>query len=126
MTATPQLGQVRLPPSRDVIRRADVNAARSGDPVDAHLGRRARERKRKIRQVSLLHQAAPNAPLIASVTLLEGLQNISAALKDKPKSAGHRANLWASRRVLAAYLSAHRTMINGSALCAALAVTERD
>ena len=28
--------------------------------------------------------------------------------------------------VLAAYLSAHRTMINGSALCAALAVTERD
>jgi hypothetical protein len=27
---------------------------------------------------------------------------------------------------LAAYLSAHRTMINGSALCAALAVTERD
>jgi hypothetical protein len=29
-------------------------------------------------------------------------------------------------RVLAAYLSAHRTMINGSALCAALAVTDRD
>jgi integrase/recombinase XerD len=29
-------------------------------------------------------------------------------------------------RVLAASLSAHRTMINGSALCAALAVTERD
>jgi hypothetical protein len=28
--------------------------------------------------------------------------------------------------VLAAYLSAHRTMINGSALCAALAVTERE
>jgi hypothetical protein len=28
--------------------------------------------------------------------------------------------------MLAAYLSAHRTMINGSALCAALAVTERD
>jgi predicted ATPase len=28
--------------------------------------------------------------------------------------------------VLAAYLCAHRTMINGSALCAALAVTERD
>ena len=28
--------------------------------------------------------------------------------------------------VLAAYLSAHRTMINGSAHCAALAVTERD
>jgi hypothetical protein len=28
--------------------------------------------------------------------------------------------------VLAAYLSAHRTMINGSALCAALVVTERD
>jgi len=28
--------------------------------------------------------------------------------------------------LLAAYLSAHRTMINGSALCAALAVTERD
>jgi hypothetical protein len=28
--------------------------------------------------------------------------------------------------VLVAYLSAHRTMINGSALCAALAVTERD
>jgi hypothetical protein len=28
--------------------------------------------------------------------------------------------------VLAACLSAHRTMINGSALCAALAVTERD
>ena len=28
--------------------------------------------------------------------------------------------------VLAAYLSAHRTMINGTALCAALAVTERD
>ena len=30
------------------------------------------------------------------------------------------------RLVLAAYLSAHRTMSNGSALCAALAVTERD
>ena len=29
-------------------------------------------------------------------------------------------------QLLAAYLSAHRTMINGSALCAALAVTERD
>jgi len=29
-------------------------------------------------------------------------------------------------QVLAAYLSAHRTMINGTALCAALAVTERD
>ena len=29
-------------------------------------------------------------------------------------------------QVLAAYLSAHRTMINGSALCAALAITERD
>jgi hypothetical protein len=29
-------------------------------------------------------------------------------------------------RVLAAYLSAHRTVINGSALCAALAVAERD
>jgi hypothetical protein len=28
--------------------------------------------------------------------------------------------------LLAAYLSAHRTMINGCALCAALAVTERD
>jgi hypothetical protein len=28
--------------------------------------------------------------------------------------------------LLAAYLSAHRTMITGSALCAALAVTERD
>jgi LuxR family transcriptional regulator, maltose regulon positive regulatory protein len=28
--------------------------------------------------------------------------------------------------LLAAYLSAHRTMINGSALCAALAITERD
>jgi hypothetical protein len=28
--------------------------------------------------------------------------------------------------LIAAYLSAHRTMINGSALCAALAVTERD
>jgi hypothetical protein len=28
--------------------------------------------------------------------------------------------------VLAAYLSAHKTMINGSALCAGLAVTERD
>jgi hypothetical protein len=28
--------------------------------------------------------------------------------------------------LLATYLSAHRTMINGSALCAALAVTERD
>jgi hypothetical protein len=28
--------------------------------------------------------------------------------------------------VLAAYLSAHKTMINGSALCAASAVTERD
>jgi hypothetical protein len=28
--------------------------------------------------------------------------------------------------LLAAYLSAHRTTINGSALCAALAVTERD
>jgi hypothetical protein len=28
--------------------------------------------------------------------------------------------------VLAAYLSAHSAMINGSALCAALAVTERD
>ena len=34
---------------------------------------------------------------------------------------GHSA-----RGVLAAYLSAHRTMSNGSALCAALAVTERD
>jgi len=31
-----------------------------------------------------------------------------------------------SRAVLAAYLSTHRTIINGSALCAALAVTERD
>ena len=30
------------------------------------------------------------------------------------------------RSLLAAYLSAHRTMINGSALCAALAVTEGD
>jgi hypothetical protein len=30
------------------------------------------------------------------------------------------------QRVLAAYLSAHRTMINGSTPCAALAVTERD
>jgi hypothetical protein len=30
------------------------------------------------------------------------------------------------RLVLAAYLSAHRTTINGSALCVALAVTERD
>jgi hypothetical protein len=29
-------------------------------------------------------------------------------------------------QVLAAYLSAHRTMINGSALCTGLAVTERD
>jgi hypothetical protein len=29
-------------------------------------------------------------------------------------------------QVLAAYLSAHRTMITGSTLCAALAVTERD
>jgi hypothetical protein len=29
-------------------------------------------------------------------------------------------------RVLAAYFSAHGTMINGSALCAALAVTDRD
>ncbi len=29
-------------------------------------------------------------------------------------------------RMLAAYLSAHRTMINSSALCAALAVAERD
>jgi DNA-binding Xre family transcriptional regulator len=29
-------------------------------------------------------------------------------------------------QLLAAYLSAHRTMSNGSALCAALAVTERD
>ena len=28
--------------------------------------------------------------------------------------------------LLAAYLSAHKTMINGSALCADLAVTERD
>jgi hypothetical protein len=28
--------------------------------------------------------------------------------------------------LLAAYLSAHRTMINGGALCAVLAVTERD
>ena len=28
--------------------------------------------------------------------------------------------------LLAAYLSAHKTMINSSALCAALAVTERD
>lgn len=28
--------------------------------------------------------------------------------------------------LLAAYLSAHRTMINGRALCTALAVTERD
>ncbi len=30
------------------------------------------------------------------------------------------------REVLATYLSAHRTMINGSALCTAMAVTERD
>src|SRR5438552_15721454 len=30
------------------------------------------------------------------------------------------------RQVLAAYLSAYRTMIDGSALCAALAVTDRD
>jgi hypothetical protein len=29
-------------------------------------------------------------------------------------------------QLLAAYLSAHRTTINGSALCVALAVTERD
>jgi hypothetical protein len=43
--------------------------------------------------------------------------------------AGLRKVVWAEWRlspVLAAYLSAHRTMINGSALCAALAVTERD
>jgi hypothetical protein len=33
---------------------------------------------------------------------------------------------WLASPLLAAYLSAHRTMINGSALCAALAVTERD
>jgi hypothetical protein len=39
---------------------------------------------------------------------------------------------WVFRRqvgrpgVLAACLSAHRTMINGCALCAALAVTDRD
>jgi hypothetical protein len=32
---------------------------------------------------------------------------------------------WDGFPLLAAYLSAHRTMINGSALCAALAVTER-
>jgi Aminoglycoside-2''-adenylyltransferase len=32
----------------------------------------------------------------------------------------------AADHMLAAYLSAHRTMINGSALCAAPAVTERD
>ena len=32
----------------------------------------------------------------------------------------------AGEPLLAAYLSAHRSMINGSALCAALAVTERD
>jgi hypothetical protein len=31
-----------------------------------------------------------------------------------------------SGALLAAYLSAHRTMINGSALCAAFAVAERD
>jgi hypothetical protein len=36
------------------------------------------------------------------------------------------ASLRLRYQVLAAYLSAHRTMINGSALCAALAVTERD
>src|SRR5512142_460123 len=37
-----------------------------------------------------------------------------------------RADVSDPEPVLAAYLSAHRTMINGSALCAALAVTERD
>ena len=38
----------------------------------------------------------------------------------------HLPEQFADLRVLAAYLSAHRIMINGSALCAALAVTERD
>jgi hypothetical protein len=47
VAATPQLGQVRLPPSRDVIRRADINAARTCDPVDTHPDGRAFERKRR-------------------------------------------------------------------------------
>ena len=42
-----------------------------------------------------------------------------------PVAGFRRGRSW-SGPLLAAYLSAHRTMINGSALCAALAVTERD
>jgi hypothetical protein len=44
-----------------------------------------------------------------------------------PIDAGASANRERGKgRLLAAYLSAHRTMINGSALCADQALTERD
>jgi hypothetical protein len=38
---------VRLPPSRDVIRGADINEAWTYDRVDTHPGGRACERKRR-------------------------------------------------------------------------------
>jgi hypothetical protein len=42
-----------------------------------------------------------------------------AVWKTRPSRAVPNLLMWARSRLLAAYLSAHRTMINGSALCAA-------
>jgi hypothetical protein len=58
--------------------------------------------------------ADPVATLIIAAAVNEGC---------KP---GQHDELQAIPGALAAYLPAHRTMINGSALCAALAVTKRD
>src|ERR1017187_7781350 len=59
VTAAPQLRPLGLPPPRDVIRRPDVDAAGASDPVDTYLGGRTRERKRRIRQLGLLHRLSP-------------------------------------------------------------------
>jgi winged helix-turn helix protein len=65
----------------------------------------------------------------ASGTLVPAIARLVAADEDTVRDVIHAFNangLAALDPLLAAYLSAHRTMINGSALCAALAVTERD
>jgi hypothetical protein len=81
------------------------------------------------REAGVLQQTAGNSDAIdATVVLLASpgdriLTSDPGDIARLAEAAGNRAIVVP---LLAASLSAHRTMINGSALCAALAVTERD